>query len=522
MRAVQKEEGERNKAMSEHQKNGLFHASERDGVNYRKATLLNLIAGMSGSGGQIIFYLVLGFATLIAPEGYGIPTAVAGIILTVTRWADGISDIVVSALFEKFNPKKGKIRILLLAGWIITVLDANLMYNWAAGKFDGVWGIVVFVVVYLLFDVGYTTFSVSFGTVKVVITNDPTQRAMTSLISTAFSYTVPLICTNLITFVILPKYDMIYGVPMLSETMIWFSAISFIFVLTCCWGVRKIDVKETFAALPKENQEADDKVKLKDMWAVIKDNRNVQMYMLTSISDRLAQQTMSQSVVSTILGGVLIGSYEATTIAGNFSQIIGLVFAFFGGILIAKYGAKKVTSQWSWLNILAAGLTVGMFVLLCVSSGGVDGMKQLGVFGVPFVIYVILNIFRTGANMVLTTAGGAMSADLVDYEYERSGNYFPAVLSGVYSLVDKIVTSFASLIAMGSIALVGYTTTVPQIGDKTTWGIFWVAMFLNFGLAILGWICNVIAMKFYTLDRERMIQVQKTLNERKAAAEKSV
>ena len=159
-----------------------------------------------------------------------------------------------------------------------------------------------------------------------------------------------------------------------------------------------------------------------------------------------------------------------------------------------------------------------MFVILCMTGGGVDGMKQLSAFGLPFVIYVILNIFKTGANMVLTTAGGAMKADLVDYEYERSGNYFPAVLTGVYSFVDKIVTSFASALAMVCIALVGYTATVPQLGDQATWPIFWIAMFLNFGLAIIGWLCNVVAMKFYTLDRERMIQVQKTLNERKEAA----
>lgn len=279
--------------MLENKKAGLLHASERDGVNYRKATLLQLIAGMSGSGTMIVLYLILGFATLIAPQGYGIATAVAGVILTVTRWADGLSDIVVSALFEKFNPKKGKIRILMLVGWAIAVLASNLMYNWAAGKFDGVWGIVVFVVIYLLFDIGYTTFTVSHGTVGIVITNDPTQRPMTSLISTVFSYTVPLICTNLITFVILPKYDMIYNIPMLAETMVWFSGLSLIFVLICCWGVRKIDVRETFAALPKEDKQEENKVSLKDMWSVIKDNRNVQMYMLTSISDRFAQQAMS-------------------------------------------------------------------------------------------------------------------------------------------------------------------------------------------------------------------------------------
>ena len=114
-----------------------------------------------------------------------------------------------------------------------------------------------------------------------------------------------------------------------------------------------------------------------------------------------------------------------------------------------------------------------------------------------------------------------MRADLVDYEYVRSGHYMPAVLAGVYSLIDKIVSSFASTIASLCIALVGYTTTVPQMGDKATWGIFWVAMFLQYGMAIIGWICNIIAMKFYTLDRETMIDVQKTLNERKAAHEAS-
>lgn len=120
--------------------------------------------------------------------------------------------------------------------------------------------------------------------------------------------------------------------------------------------------------------------------------------------------------------------------------------------------------------------------------------------------------------MVLTTIGSAMRADIVDYEYERSGNYMPAVVAGVYSLIDKIVSSFASVVATGTIALVGYTASVPQMGDTPTWPIFWAAMFLNFGLPVVGWICNIIAMKFYTLDKDRMIEVQKNLNARKEAA----
>lgn len=504
--------------MAENKKAGLLHASERDGVAYKKATIAQLILGNANSGTGVIFYLVLGFASMIAPQGYGIPTLLTGTILMVTRMADGVSDMVVSAIFERINPKKGKIRIMILLGWAIAALAMITMYNWAAGKFEGIMGIVMFVVLYILFDIGNTINGVAGGTVGIVLTNDPTQRPMMGLISTVYSYCTPLIFTNLITFVILPKYDMQYNVPMLGELMFWMAAGAFVFVLIACWGVKDVDNAETFARLPKEEKEEEEKVSLKDMWSVLKDNRNVQMYMLAGISDKLAQQTMSTGIVTTLMAGVLIQSYESQTMVGNVSQIVGIAFAFCGGVFIAKWGARKAEIVWSWISILIAVTIVAMCLIICMTSGGLNGMTKFGVMGLPLILLTILTLGKTGASMILTTISSSMRADIVDYECERSGNYFPAVVAGVYSLIDKIVSSFASLVATGTIALIGYTTTVPQQGDTPTWAIFWAAMFLNFGLPILGWICNIIAMKFYTLDKERMIEVQKNLNARKEAA----
>ena len=508
--------------MAKERKAGLLNASARDGVQYRKASMFQMIIGMANNGTGVIFYLILGFASLIGPQGYGITTILTGILLTALRMVDGVSDALVSMIFEKLNPKRGKVRIMLLVGWGVAAVASLMLYGWLCGHFDGLLGVIVFSVAYILFDVGNTINGVAGGTVGIVITNDPTQRPMTGVIGTVYSYCVPLICTNLITFVILPRHDNQYDVPMLTETMAWFAAISFVFTLMACIGVAKLDVRETFETLPKDGEDEAEKTSVKDMWAVLKDNRNVQMFMVAGISDKLAQQTMSQGVVSTLMSGVLVGSYATMTIAGNFSQIIGVAFAFAGGIFIAKWGSKKAVTVWSWINIVMALICVGMCVILCLMDGGsVEGMKALGVMGIPVVIWTILSIGRTGANMVLTTTNSAMRGDLVDHEYVRSGHYMPAVIAGVYSLIDKIVSSFASTIASLAIALVGYVNTVPQMGDKATWGIFWVAMFLQFGLAIIGWICNVIAMKFYTLDRETMIEVQKTLNERKAAHEEA-
>ena len=44
-------------------------------------------------------------------------------------------------------------------------------------------------------------------------------------------------------------------------------------------------------------------------------------------------------------------------------------------------------------------------------------------------------------------------------------------------------------------------------------------MFLMFGLPILGWLCNIVAMKFYKLNKEEMVEVQKKVAEMKAKAE---
>lgn len=46
-------------------------------------------------------------------------------------------------------------------------------------------------------------------------------------------------------------------------------------------------------------------------------------------------------------------------------------------------------------------------------------MKSIGVFGVPMIIYAILQLATTGTKMVLTTTGTAMRADIVDYDMQE-------------------------------------------------------------------------------------------------------
>ena len=66
--------------------------------------------------------------------------------------------------------------------------------------------------------------------------------------------------------------------------------------------------------------------------------------------------------------------------------------------------------------------------------------KQIGVMGSPaMIIYVILSLLQNGSNMCITTSNNSYMADTIDYELDRSGRYIPAVVSGTYSLIDKLI-----------------------------------------------------------------------------------
>mgnify|MGYP000769402290 FL=1 len=75
------------------------------------------------------------------------------------------------------------------------------------------------------------------------------------------------------------------------------------------------------------------------------------------------------------------------------------------------------------------------------------------------------------------------------------------------------------MIATGAVALLGYTTTMPQPTDPCTSAIFWMTLSLKFGLPLIGWVITLVAMRECPLTKEEMVNVQKRIAEKKAAAQ---
>lgn len=484
-------------------------ASEIDGVQYRHSATWRIALGQMNGAVGMCFYILMTYASYIASSGYGIATAVVGIILTGTRLFDGITDPIIAVIIDKTNTRFGKIRPLMALGWVIETLAVFLLYIWAAGIVDGVAGVLLFIVLYMLYVAGYTLNNVTGQIIPSVMTNDPKQRPTVSVWSTAYNYIAPMVLSIVVSAVILPMYGNEYSLPMLATTCKVCVAVSLVLLLLCFIGVSNVDRPEFYADITAGSSK--EKVKLKDMWNLLRSNKPLQCYIISAASDKLAQQTTSQSIITTMLYGILMGNMGMSTILSAVSMFPSIIFAAIGARYAGKHGNKETIVTWTWLCLCIAAGMIAFF-------GCVD-MSNVLTF-LPFtILFMVLNFGLSGAKMGVTVGNSAFMADIIDYELDRSGKYLPAAVTATYSFVDKLISSLGSTIATACVALIGYTTTMPQPTDEATWQIKWMTLGLMYFLPIVGWVCTLCAMKHCNLDKPAMVEVQKRIADKKAAVQ---
>ena len=479
-------------------------ASEVDGVQYRRAKLWQIICcGCNGLVGMSVYSLI-GMASYSASIGYGITTAAVGIILTCSRILDGITDPLLAFVYDRVNTKFGKLRILMVTGFLI---EALALYGMFTGFSSKGLGLPVFTLLYIVYVIGYTITNMTAQTISPIMSNDPRQRPTIGVWSTVFNYMVPIAMSLVLNVVLLPKCGGTYNQEFLTAACNISLMVAAIGTLLVCLGVSAFDKPENFVGTKKSEP-----LKMADVVEVLKSNKPLQCYIASNASDKLAQQVGSQAIIGTLFNGILIGNMGLATILTVISMVPSIFFAAFGAKYVGKHGSKKGIVTWTYVSMTITAVLVLFFIF--------GDPTQIGVMGSPsMILYVVLTLLQNGSNMCITTSNSSYMADTIDFELDRSGRYIPAVVTGTYSLVDKLITSFAAVIATGAVALLGYTTTMPQPTDPCTSAIFWMTLSLKYGLPLIGWAITLIAMRECPLTKEEMVNVQKRIAEKKAAAQ---
>lgn len=480
--------------------------SEIDGVQYRRAKLWQIMCYACNALVGMSVYSLIGMASYAASIGFGITTAIVGVLLTGTRIFDGLTDPLLAFVYDKVNTPFGKLRPLLIAGWAVQSIGLLLVFSWGAGKVTGAAGVLLFSLYNILYILGYTTTNMTAQTIPALLTNDPRQRPTVGVWTTALNYVVPMALGIAFNVVMLPKFGGTYNQAFLSAACTVVIVVSLIGTLLVCIGVTPLDKPESFEGFSKKKEP----LKFKDMVGVIKGNKALQCYIIANASDKLAQQTASQAIINTLLFGILIGNMGLSTILTMIGMLPSILFAIGGAKYAGKYGSKDAMVTWTKICIGVAAVMIVFFIVI--------NPADIAIMMSPMMIgYTVLNLVLNGCMMCVTTASNSFMADVIDVELDRSGRYVPAVVTGTYSLIDKLISSLGATIAASSVALIGYTATMPQPGDAATPAIFWLAIGIKYMLPMVGWVCTLIAMSRCNMDKAEMVNVQKRIAEKKAA-----
>ncbi len=373
-----------------------------------KVGALKMLAWQSSPLSSGINLLMLGFVSIFATDTLGIPAALVGVLLMVSKIFDGVTDLIAGYIIDNTNTKMGKGRpyeLMLVAAWLCTLLLYSCPTQWSTAV-KAVWLFVMYALVNSIFQ----TFLKGNQLVYMIRAFDNEKQYVAlqtygSIIpffgAVLFNLSFPILMGKL---AVSPKgwrtLVLIYALPL------------------CLFGMmRFLLIKEKNNVDGKDSE----KLKLKDIVEVLKNNKYLWI---------IAIMTFCYTCITSVMNGV--GVYYFKYIVGNVSmlsalavtQILALPVLFIYPKMIRKYSTKMIMVISFFL--MATGCCVNAL------AGPNVGMLAFGQF---------LIAFGTAPSSAITPL---MIVECAEYNEWKGMRRMEGTMSSVKGFASKVGTGIGT------------------------------------------------------------------------------
>ena len=478
---------------------------ENDGINRAKWWQ---IAGLAVNDvGTNTYMWMMIFISYYLNGIVGVGVVIASSLATIMRLWDGVTDPIIGMVLDKTNGKFGKNRPFLIIGQIIMFIMSAFMF-FVTPNFPKAAQFVMFIIFYALYIIGYTCQCVVTKSAQTCLTNDPKQRPTfgiyCGILSTIFFTVAPLYSYTYL----LGKHGYQFDMGYFAEMWKVGAVFSFICTAIAYFAIRQKD-KPEFYGVGKNN---DKPMKLKDYWDVLKNNRALQMLVISASTDKLGRQMNGNATVSIILYAIICGNASAAGLMGAYTTIPGILILLFGiGFVARNFGQMKGFKYSSYAAAVVLAGLIALFVIGDPTALSLPGDGNFTGWNAFTITFIVLMICFTGFQNI---AGGLvypMTADCTDYEVYRSGRYVPGLIGTVFSFIDKLISSLAPLLVGLMCAAVSSSSELPTADTPYSKGLAVVGIVCMFGIVLFGYICNIVAMHFYPLNKEMMDSIEEDI-----------
>ncbi len=420
---------------------------------------LRLGYGVADLASNLIFGMISSYLLIFYTDVFGLAAGVAGSLMVVSRFVDGITDVIMGMAIDRTNTRWGKSRPYFLFGAIPFAVIAIATFSVPNLSEQG--KIIYAFVTYIALNMAYTVVNIPLSSILPSLTDDEgernilvTVRMICSMIGATIvtTFTVPMVQT-------LGNGNAAKGYQI---TMIIYAIIgAFLFFVT---------FKNT-----------EEKVKQKSVKVKSSIKEDIKALNLQSIIFCLF--TFLYFTLFTIRSSSIM--YYFTYNLNNTSLIpfIGILGTLSG--LPMLLALPKLTEKLGKKKSIILGAIIYSFgtLLMFMSKGGM--------------VLILSGLVITGLGMYLMQGMCfAMAPDVIDNVEETSNRQIPGLITACQGFVAKCAMAVGSALIAALLQKSGYIANQAQtteVLNSIEFSFIWIPIILSF--LIIG------LMYFYKLDR---------------------
>lgn len=423
-------------------------ANNTKATNIKPLKWYNVLGyGCGDAGGVITLYVVSMNMTRYLQVHLAVNAGILAVMLLIWNVWDTVNDplmgTIMDIVFQKAKPGRDKFRPWILAS-IPVMLFGGICFYMIPPRLGGGWAMIIALfILKIIYEGGYTMMNIGMGSLLGAMSTNDTERATLSS-ARGMGSTVG----GMIAGVLVPQLISYFGDNAIGYGYMALIAMPLALVVVFLhYALTAERNKEAQQKIASEEDKAQSKLKLSDIWGIFARNRAFLALVLHSISITAIQALgtgMATYMYADVLGDIGLQSY-----ASLLSSIIQIV------ILLS---APLLTRKWDLVSIIRFCLASGIVVY----AGLMAYLLMVPVVS-PWV-YIIVYSIASGLIIMSVQMQWGLVAEAIDYNEYKTGKRSEGTIYGFFSLSRRIGGTVTGSITVLLIAAIGYDASLTAQG----------------------------------------------------------
>lgn len=424
--------------------------------------------GCGDFGCNIIYTAMSAFLLFYYTDYAGVSALAVGTIMMISRFFDGISDIIMGVIVDRTKSRFGKARPWLLRMCVPFAVSGILLFsvpqNWASAPKL----VYVFITYNLVSTVIYTAINVPYSALNSLMTQNPYERSVLSifrnLLATAGTLTI-----NTFTLPLVEYFG--NNAAAWTKTFCVFGVLAVAAFLCNFFGTKE-RVRPALAEGEKQEKPVPFLVGVKALF------KNKYWIMMTGMLALFFLMYSINGGATVYYAKDVLGNRDLVATINGIFNIVQILGMFFIAMMVKRLGKRNVFSIGLVLDI------IGMLILNF--SGGAMG------------IIVFSSVIRGIGNACGGATMWAMVSDTIDYGEWKTGCRTEGLVNSACSFGYKIGNGIGSALLGLILEIGGYVGDAAAQSAAALSSIKICFVWIPIAVYIIG----LFIMRFYNLDKE--------------------